>query len=371
MATFKELGIKPSYIKAINEINIFEPTPVQEAVIPFLMQNTTDVVVQAQTGTGKTAAFGLPILHHINPKSEKIQALILSPTRELSQQIQKQLFRYTRFSDDKIFSEAVYGGEHISKQLSRLTRTTHILVATPGRLVDLLERKVISLESVRTVVLDEADEMLHMGFKKDLETILNQAVSKKQTWLFSATIPTEVKAIINNYLKPNAENIQISKNDVVNKNIEHQYLVVRELDKLDMLIQFLKSQGNARGVIFCTTKKQTINLSKQLKSKNYNCDALEGDMHQKDRDRVMRGIKNSKLQILVSTDVAARGIDIDGLSYVVHYDLPSQLEYYTHRSGRTARGGKKGMAISFVTSGEVNKLKAIERDLGIRITQIR
>ena len=371
MANFKELGIKPAYIKAIAELNIVEPTPVQEQVIPFLLQNQSDIVVQAQTGTGKTAAFGLPILHHVNPKSDKIQALILSPTRELGQQIAKQLFKFTKFGTDKIFMEAVYGGEHISKQLARLDRTTHVLVATPGRLVDLLERKVVNLEGVKTVVLDEADEMLHMGFKKDLETILNQTPDKKHTWLFSATIPNDVKGIINDYLSPEAKNVQVSKKDVVNRNIEHQFLVVRELDKLDMLLQFLKSQGNARGVIFTTTKKSAMTLSKQLKAKNYNCDALQGDMHQKDRDKVMRGIKNKSLQILVSTDVSARGIDIEGLSYVVHYDLPSQLEYYTHRSGRTARGGKKGMAISFVTSGEVNKLKAIERELDIRINQIR
>jgi ATP-dependent RNA helicase DeaD len=371
VANFKQLGIKPSYIKAIAELNILEPTPVQEQVIPFLLENKSDIVVQAQTGTGKTAAFGLPILHHVNPKSDKIQALIMSPTRELGQQIAKQLFKFTKFGTDKIFTEAVYGGEHISKQLARLDRTTHILVATPGRLVDLLERKVISLEGVKTVVLDEADEMLHMGFKKDLETILNQTPDKKNTWLFSATIPNELKGIINDYLSPDAQNVQISKAEVVNRNIEHQFIVVREHDKLDMLLQFLKSQGNARGVIFTTTKKSTITLSKQLKAKNYNCDALQGDMHQKDRDKVMRGIKNKSLQILVSTDVSARGIDIEGLSYVVHFDLPSQLEFYTHRSGRTARGGKKGMAISFVTSGEVNKLKAIERDLGIRINQIR
>ncbi len=371
MASFKELGIKPNYIKAINELNIFEPTPVQEQVIPFLLKNKSDIVVQAQTGTGKTAAFGLPILQQINPTSDKIQTLILSPTRELGQQIAKQLFRFTKFGTDKIFTEAVYGGEHISKQLARLNRTTHILVATPGRLVDLLERKVINLESVKTVVLDEADEMLHMGFKKDLETILSQTPEKKQTWLFSATIPKEVRGIINEYLSADAEYVQISKAEVVNKNIEHQFVVVREHDKLDMLLQFLKSQGKARGVIFTTTKKTAITLAKQLKAKNYNCDALEGDMHQKDRDRVMRGIKNSNLQILVSTDVSARGIDIEGLSYVVHYDVPSQLEFYTHRSGRTARGGKKGMAISFVTSAEISKLKAIERDLGIRINQIR
>ena len=371
MANFNQLGIHPNYVKSINELNIFEPTPVQEQVIPFLINNKSDIVVQAQTGTGKTAAFGLPILHHINPKSDKIQALILSPTRELGQQIAKQLFRYTKHNTEKIFTEAVYGGEHISVQLGRLTRTTHILVATPGRLVDLIAREVVDLSTVKTVVLDEADEMLHMGFKKELESILDKVPERRNTWLFSATIPKEVKLIINNYLSPDAENVSVSKAEVVNKNIEHQFVVVREHDKLDMLIQFLKSQGGAHGVIFCTTKKMASTLSKQLLAKNYNCEALHGDMHQKDRDKVMRGIKNKSLQILVSTDVAARGIDIDGLSYVVHFDLPSQLDFYTHRSGRTARGGKKGLAISLVLSSEINKIKAIERDLGIRINQLR
>ena len=371
MASFSKLGVKPEYIKAIAELGIHEPTPVQEKVIPFLLNNTSDLVVQAQTGTGKTAAFGLPLLHQVNPKSEDVQVLILSPTRELGQQIAKQLFKFTKYLPYKIFTEAVFGGEHISKQLSRLERTTHVIVATPGRLIDLLEREVVNLSSVKTVILDEADEMLNMGFKKQLESILDKVTNSKQTWLFSATMPKDIRDIIHNYLSKDAENISVSKNEVVNRNIEHQFVVVREHDKLDMLIQFLKSQGKARGVIFCTTKKTAITLSKQLQAKNYNCEALQGDMQQKDRDKVMRAIRNSSLQILVSTDVAARGIDIDGLSYVVHYDVPSQLEYYTHRSGRTARGGKKGMAISFVTTQEIAKLKAIERDLGISINQIR
>lgn len=371
VSNFSQLGVSSNYIKSINDLNIIEPTPVQKEVIPFLLNNNTDVVVQAQTGTGKTAAFGLPVLQKINPTSDKVQALILTPTRELGQQIAKQLFKFTKYNTDKIFTEAIYGGEHISKQLSRLDRTTHILVATPGRLIDLLQRKVISLEAVKMVVLDEADEMLNMGFKKELENILSQLPERRSTWLFSATIPKEVKAIISNYLSRDAQSFQLSKEDVVNTNIEHQFVVVRAHDKLDMLLQFLKSQGNARGVVFCTTKKTAITLSKQLQSKNYNCDALQGDMQQKDRDKVMRGIKNKSLQILVSTDVAARGIDIDGLNYVVHYDVPSQLEFYTHRSGRTARGGNKGMAISFVTNQEIAKIRAIERDLGIRINQLR
>lgn len=371
MANFSELGIKSDYIKALKELGIIEPTPVQSKVIPYLLKNTGDLIAQAQTGTGKTAAFGLPLLHQINPKSTKIQGLILTPTRELGIQIKKQLFKFTKYSDYKIFAEAVYGGEHISKQLERLTRTTHILVATPGRLIDLMQREVVDLSAVKTVILDEADEMLHMGFKKDLETILNKSESRKQTWLFSATLPPAIRSIISNYLHADAHNVLISKKEVVNRNIEHQFVIVREHDKLDMLLQFLKSQGKARGVIFCTTKKAANTLSKQLKAKNYSCDALEGDMHQKDRDKVMRSIRNESVQILVSTDVAARGIDIEGLSYVVHFDVPSQLDFYTHRSGRAARAGNKGLAISFVTAAEVGKLRAIERDLGINIHQIR
>lgn len=371
VSDFLQLGIGSNYIKAINELNIQVPTPVQNQVIPILLKKKIDIVVQSQTGTGKTAAFGLPILHHIQPENNRIQALVLCPTRELGQQIGKQFFKFTKYSKDKIFMEVVYGGEHISKQLSRLSRTTHVLVATPGRLIDLLARKVIDLSAVRMLVLDEADEMLNMGFKKELETILDQVPQNRNTWLFSATIPKDLKVIISQYLKADAQYIQVSKNEIVNQNIEHQYVIVRIHDKLDVLIEFLKSQGNARGIIFCTTKKSTTTLAKQLKAKNYSCDALQGDMPQKEREKVLRGIKNKSLQILVSTDVSARGIDIEGLNYVVHYELPTQLEFYTHRSGRTARGGKRGMAISLVTFNELNTLKSIERDLGIRINQIR
>jgi ATP-dependent RNA helicase DeaD len=371
VSSFSKLGVKAPYIKAINEIGIYDPSPVQEQAIPQLMNTVQDVVVQAQTGTGKTAAFGLPLLHHINPKSTAIQVLILCPTRELGQQVAKQLFKFTKYLDYKVFTEAVYGGEHISVQLSRLTRTTHVLVATPGRLVDLMKRETVNLSQVKTVVLDEADEMLHMGFKTDLEFILTHTVKKKQTWLFSATMPKSVTSLISNYLNADATFIQTSKQEVVNTKIEHQFVIVREHDKLDMLIQFLKSQGTARGVIFCTTKKGAKTLAKQLKAKNYNCDALEGDMLQKDREKVIRAIKNKSIQLLVSTDVSARGIDIPGLNFVVHYDVPSHHEFYTHRSGRTARGGKRGIAISFVTANQVKALRAIEKELKINIQQIR
>lgn len=371
MSSFLKLGVKPAYVRAINELGIFEPSPVQEQAIPKLINSVQDMVVQAQTGTGKTAAFGLPLLHHINPKSKAIQVLILCPTRELGQQAAKQLFKFTKYLDYKVFTEAVYGGEHISVQLSRLARTTHVLVATPGRLVDLMKRETVNLSQVKTVVLDEADEMLHLGFKSDLEFILTQTVKKKQTWLFSATMPKGVKVLISNYLNPNAAFIQASKQEIVNTKIEHQYVVVREHDKLDMLLQFLKSQGNARGVIFCTTKKGAVTLTKQLKAKNFNCDALQGDMLQKEREKVIRAIKNKSIQLLVSTDVSARGIDIPGLHFVVHFDVPSHHEFYTHRSGRTARGGNRGIAISFVTSNQVKALRAIEKELKINIHQIR
>jgi ATP-dependent RNA helicase DeaD len=371
VTTFSSLGLKPEIVKSIQELGFVNPTPVQEKVIPFVLKNTSDIVVQAQTGTGKTAAFGLPIIQQINPQSQKIQVLILTPTRELGQQVNKQLFKFTKYLESKIYTEAVFGGEHISVQLNRLRRTTHILVATPGRLVDLMEREVVSLSSIKTVVLDEADEMLKMGFKKDLEKILSQVVAKKQTWLFSATMPKDIQDIIHTYLNSKAEHFSLSKNAQINTNIEHQFLVVRELEKLDVLLEFLKTQKKSRGVIFCSTKDKAISLTQQLKNKNHNVDVLQGDMHQKDRDKVLRASKNKTLQILISTDVAARGIDIEGLNYVVHYDIPAQLDYYTHRSGRTARGGKKGLALSFVTTKEIATIRTLEREYGIRMVQIR
>lgn len=366
MSEFVELGISKDLVKGINELGIHSPTEIQKTVIPMLLGKPMDLVGQAQTGTGKTAAFGLPLLQKIDAKSHETQALILVPTRELGQQVAKQLFRYTKYTD-KIFTEAVYGGEKIEKQISRLSRTTHIVVATPGRLLDLVRRKIVDLRNVQTVVMDEADEMLSMGFKADLESILQGMKTVKSTWLFSATMPVEIEKIIKTYLANNHKRITVDSKNVVNQNIEHQYLLGGEGDKLNNLVEFLKSRGEERGVIFCKTKAVTQKLAKQLISKKFATDAIHGDLQQKERDKVMRAFKNEKLQMIVATDLAARGLDIQGLSYVAHYTLPDKEEFYTHRSGRTARGGKSGLSISFVTEREIKHLKNFEAALGIKL----
>lgn len=370
LKTFKELGIGKSFIKGLNELNIVTPTQIQEEVIPILLQNDTDLVGQAQTGTGKTAAYGLPLLHRIDPKKKVIQGLILCPTRELCQQVAKQLFKFTKYTD-KIFTEAVYGGAKIDDQIRSLSRPTHIVVATPGRLIDLVNKKALDLSSVKTVVLDEADEMLSMGFKKELDQILEFVVMAKNKWLFSATMPHGIKQIVNQHLSEDAQKIEVSRDSIINKNIKHQYLVCDEVDKLHWLTQLLTADQDSRGVVFCKTKAATQKLSKQLIAKNIAADGIHGDLLQKERDKVMRAFKNENLQALVATDLAARGLDIADLSFVVHYQMPDQNEYYTHRSGRTARAGKKGISLCLVTSAELKIIRHLEKNLNIAFEQIK
>ncbi len=370
MANFKELGVRKDLIEGLNELGITVPTEIQNEVIPVLLNNETDLVGQAQTGTGKTAAYGLPLLQKIDPKSKKIQALVLCPTRELGQQVAKQLFKFTKYSE-RIFTEAVYGGEQIDKQINALKRPTHIVVATPGRLIDLVKRKAIDIRNVTTVVLDEADEMLSMGFKKELDEILEGLSKAKNKWLFSATMPDGIKQIVNQHLSMAAHRIEVSGKNVVNKNIDHQFLICEEEDKFQVLLQFLKSEQKERGLIFCKTKAATQKLALQLKSKNIAADSIHGDLKQKERDKAMRAFKNESLQVLVATDLAARGIDVEGLAFVVHYQLPDKEEYYTHRSGRTARAGKDGLSLCLVTSRETKQIKYFEKALGIAFSQIR
>jgi len=341
----------------------------QEQVIPMLLNYDTDLVGQAQTGTGKTAAFGLPLLQKVDHTKDYIQGVILAPTRELGQQIAKQLFKFTKYSE-KIFVEAVFGGQHIDIQIKNLKRPTHIVVATPGRLIDLVRRKDIDLRKVHTVVMDEADEMLSMGFKKELDEILGFMTSVQSKWLFSATLPEGIKQIVNTHMSPEAKKINVSK-DVVNKNIEHMYLVCDGADKLNVLIQFLKSEHKNRGLIFCKTKKATQLLAQQLEAKNVSSGAIHGDLLQKERDKVMRAFKNESLRMLVATDIAARGIDVADLSFVVHYQMPDKEEYYTHRSGRTARAGKSGVSLCLVNSKELKSLRYFEKALGLSFRQVR
>ncbi len=368
--TFLELGVPANLAKGLNEIGISTPTKIQEQAIPVLINNDIDFIGKAQTGTGKTAAFGIPLLIGINPSVNEVQALVLSPTRELGQQIAKQLFKYTKYTE-KIFTESVYGGEKIEKQLSRLKRPTHIIVATPGRLIDLIERKAVDISKIKTIVMDEADEMLSMGFKKELTTILSKTKGYRNVWLFSATIPASLTEIINSYVQKNAIRISVDKNDAINKKIDHHFVIDEEANKLDTLTYFLKSRRLERGIIFTKTKVAARTLSKQLIAKNYEVGLLEGEMTQKERDKVMRAFKKGTTQLLVSTDVAARGIDVANLAFVVHYQLPDQIEYYTHRSGRTARAGNTGLSLALIVKQELKIIRDLEKKLGIRFSQIR
>ncbi|MCV9388449.1 DEAD/DEAH box helicase [Reichenbachiella ulvae] len=370
MATFSQLGISKDLIKGLKELDIHTPTEIQEETIPILMQMETDFIGQAQTGTGKTAAFGLPLLSNIDPKLDKIQGLILAPTRELCQQIAKQLFKFTKYTD-KIFIESVFGGAQIDEQINRLRRPTHIVVATPGRLVDLLHKEALSLKDVKTVILDEADEMLSMGFKKELNEILDQTPKEKQIWLFSATMSSGVQQIIHTYLSRNAQKVIFKKKSLVNESIEHKYVICDAQQKLQVLLSFLNSQKDNRGLIFCNTKKAAQTLAKQLLSKNIKSDALEGDMKQKERDKVLRAFKNESIQILVATDVAARGIDVRDLSYVVHYQIPQDLEYFIHRAGRTGRAGKQGLSLCLIEDREQKNIRFLEKELKIRMQRIK
>ncbi|MFC0605679.1 DEAD/DEAH box helicase [Winogradskyella pulchriflava] len=370
MATFSELGIHKSYIKGLKELGIVNPTEIQEAVIPVLLESKTDLIGLAQTGTGKTAAFGLPVLHSIDKNEDNVQALIIAPTRELVQQIKKQLFKFTKYIDGKIFVEGVYGGEKMDRQIKALTRATHIVVATPGRLLDLVERGAVDISTVKTLVLDEADEMLSMGFKEDLNKILKYNTTKRNTWLFSATMPEEIQRIIKTYMSPDAVRVEVNKNTLVNANISHHYIQTNIKDKLNMIIRILEKRQDERGIIFCRTKAGTKNLAQQLQHEGFSVAALEGDMQQKERDKVMRAFKNESLQVLISTDVSARGIDVNNLAFVLHHQLPEHLDYYTHRSGRTARAGKTGQSIALIIPREMQKVIETQKALGIVFSEI-
>lgn len=365
--TFKELGVKKEFVQALMDMKIEKPSEVQEKSIPFLINNDRDFIGKAATGTGKTLAFGLPLLDKIDPKQNKIQGLILSPTRELGKQIAKQLFKCTKYSE-KIFIEAVYGGEKIDVQIQRLSRPTHIIVATPGRLIELVEKNVIDLKSVKTLILDEADEMLTLGFKKELTQILEMLKYSKNTWLFSATIPPDIKKIINNYLT-DAMMMEVDKKKEVS-TIRYEFIKTEEDQKLYALLQFLSLRKEERGIIFCKTKAAVTALTSQLIAKKLSADCIQGDMKQIERDKVMRAFRGEKLQYMVATDISARGIDVADLGFVVHYQLPDQTEFFLHRSGRTGRAGKKGYSLAIITSKEMDQLKKIERELSLTMNKI-
>lgn len=365
MSTFKELGIPDELIQGIQELGILTPTAIQRQAIPHLMNDGGDLIAQAQTGTGKTAAFGLPLLTKINPQSKDIQALIVAPTRELAKQIGKQLFRYTKFSSHKIFVEVLCGGDNIDRQVAALQRPTHIVVATPGRLIDLIKRKALTLVPVKHLILDEADEMLSMGFKKELTQIFGLTRQRGSTWLFSATFPDAIHALIKDCMSATAHTLKIDRAHVVNRDIDHHFAICARDEKTEFIAGFLKRRKDERGLIFCRTKDGAIILGKQLTKLGFLVDVLQGDLTQKERDTVMRSFKKGRTQFLIATDIAARGIDVEGLSFVIHHQLPEQTEYYTHRSGRTARAGKKGISLVLIEPRERAKITKLETELGL------
>ena len=369
MTLFTDLGISKNIAQALAENNITQPTEIQQKAIPTLLKGKSDFIGLAQTGTGKTAAFGLPLLQHINVKQQGIQALVLSPTRELGQQIAKQLALFSKHLPH-IATRAVYGGIPLGPQIRALRKSPQILVATPGRLIDLVERRAVDLTRVTHLVLDEADEMLNMGFQPAINQILSFLPRERSIWLFSATMPQEINRLVHRYMAKDHVQVKISPNNVVNQNIEHQYMVCSADAKQSALQVLLDADPSKQSIIFCRTKAAAQRMAQSLMRHGVRADSLHGDLSQNKRDKVMRDFKRNQLQALVATDVAARGIDVKDLHYVVHYNLPEQFEYYTHRSGRTARAGKKGISLCLVTQQEVKTIKQISRKLGIQFQQV-
>jgi ATP-dependent RNA helicase DeaD len=362
--SFKELGLRVEVLQSIEAMGFAEPTPIQQSAIPHLLQLESDFVGLAQTGTGKTAAFGLPLIHKVTDRPHETQGLIIAPTRELCLQISKDLEAFAKF-DLKIKVVAVYGGTDIRKQMSDIKRGATIVVATPGRLCDLIKRKAINLSTVETVVLDEADEMLNMGFKEDIDDILRQTPDSKSVWLFSATMPKEVAAIAKNYMTDPLE-VTVGHKNQSNENIEHIFYSVKERDRYDALKRLIDFNPDIFGLVFCRTRNETATVAEKLAKEGYSAEPLHGDLSQAMRDRVMDRFRERSIQLLVATDVAARGIDVDNITHVINYNLPDDIENYTHRSGRTARAGKTGKSLVLINTRESFKIKAIERQ--IRVT---
>jgi ATP-dependent RNA helicase DeaD len=369
MATFDALGLRPELLRSLQDIGFTNPTPVQEQAIPLLLKSEKDVVALAQTGTGKTAAFGLPLLEYTDPTERAVQALVLAPTRELCVQIAGDLEKFAQHMPGTRIT-AVYGGASIRDQMRAIQRGTHIVVATPGRLLDLLGREAIDLTGVDTVVLDEADEMLNMGFQEDLTEILRCTPADKRTWLFSATMGREVRAIAKNYMRE-FEELQVGERNTTASAIEHQYAVVHARDRYAALKRFVDAEPALFGIVFCRTKHETQELATALIKDGYNADALHGDLSQAQRDHVMGRYRARSLQLLIATDVAARGIDVSDVTHVVHFDLPGEAESYTHRSGRTARAGRSGVSLSIIGVREINKVHQLERMLKTHFRYVR
>lgn len=364
--TFKELGLRVEVLQSIEAMGFAEPTPIQQSAIPHLLQLESDFVGLAQTGTGKTAAFGLPLIHKVTDRPTQTQGLVIAPTRELCLQISKDLEAFAQF-DKQISVVAVYGGTDIRRQISDIKRGATVVVATPGRLVDLINRRAINLQTVETVVLDEADEMLNMGFKEDIDAILDATPDTKNVWLFSATMPKEVAAIAKNYMTDPLE-VSMGHKNQSNENIEHIYYTVKERDRYDALKRLIDASPEIFGLVFCRTRNETATVAEKLAKEGYSAEPLHGDLSQAMRDRVMDRFRERSIQLLVATDVAARGIDVDNITHVINYNLPDDIENYTHRSGRTARAGRQGKSLVLINTRENYKIKAIERQIRTTFT---
>jgi ATP-dependent RNA helicase DeaD len=365
VATFEELGIDQGLLNSITALGFTEPTPIQEKAIPVLLQGTKDFIGLAQTGTGKTAAFGLPLLQLIDKQQKSPQALIICPTRELCLQITKDLETFKK-GYGSISVTPVYGGTSITMQIRDLRRGTQIVVATPGRLIDLIERKAIDLEKIHYVVLDEADEMLNMGFKEDIEFILKNTPARQSIWLFSATMPAEIRQVSKKYMDKPFE-ITIGKANIGSATIDHQYYSTQHVNRYETLKRIIDFNPGIFGIIFTRTKADAQDIAEQLTREGYDIESIHGDLTQQQRDKVMGLFRDRSVKLLVATDVAARGIDVSGITHVINYELPDDVEVYTHRSGRTGRAGKSGISVSIVTPKETYRLRQIERMVNTKV----
>jgi len=364
--SFENFDLAPELLEAIRDLGFVEATPIQIEAIPEIISGENDLIGLAQTGTGKTAAFGLPMAQLIDFKSSHIQGLILCPTRELCLQIENDINLFCKYLP-KAKVVAVYGGAGIENQLQKIRSKAHIIVATPGRLLDFIRRKAIDLSRVAYLVLDEADEMLNMGFAEDINAILEQTPDTKRTWLFSATMPREVAAIAKKYMHAPRE-VTIGQKDSGAENIEHVYFMVKEKDRYQALKRIIDFHPEIYGLVFCRTRRETQEIAEKLISEGYNAEALHGDLSQQVRDQVMRRYRDKTIQVLIATDVAARGIDVQDISHVINYNLPGEPDNYTHRSGRTGRAGKSGICVSIINTKEIGKLKRIEDKSKIKFT---
>ncbi|GAA4239542.1 DEAD/DEAH box helicase [Postechiella marina] len=359
MSTFQELGLNDDLLQAITDLGFEKPSEVQEKAIPILLETETDLVALAQTGTGKTAAFGFPMLEKIDVNSRTTQGLILSPTRELCLQITNEMKQYGKYCKG-LNVVAIYGGSSITDQARAVKRGAQIIVATPGRMKDMISRRLVDISKIQYSVLDEADEMLNMGFKEDISDILSHTPEDKNTWLFSATMPREVAAIAKNYMH-NPQEITVGHKNEGSKNVSHEYYLVNARDRYQALKRLADANPDIFSVIFCRTKRDTQKVAELLIEDGYSAGALHGDLSQNQRDLVMTSFRKKQIQMLVATDVAARGIDVDDITHVINYQLPDEIETYTHRSGRTGRAGKTGVSMVIVSKSEVRKIKSIER----------